>query len=171
MPNNWDFEQAQQMGQFWFDMISKMGSSFTSTGPGAPPPEAARQIRGTVFKAMAEQLDQYMRSETFLQGMKSTLDQTMDFQEKFKTTLTQMRHATEGVAEQDIAAIMTNLRQFESRVLDRLEDLQTQMTTITQRLDSQADPQNGAVPAKRPAPAKPAAGERRTNGNSPSGSK
>ena len=169
MSNNWDFEQAQQMGQFWLEIFSKMGSTFTGAKPGAPPPEAARQIRGAVFKAMTEQLDQFMRSEGFLQGVKSTLDQTMDFQEQYKTAMTQFRHATEGVAAQDINAIMTNLRQLESRVLDRLEDLQAQMTAISQRLDSQ----DGTGAGKRPASAKPAAAaERLAGGNSStSGSK
>jgi hypothetical protein len=167
MANNWDFEQAQQMGQFWLEMISKMGSTFNGAKPGAPPPEAARQIRGAVFKAMTEQIDQFMRSDVFLQGMKSSLDQTMDFQNQYKTAMTQFRHATEGVAAQDITAVIAHLRQFESRVLDRLEDLQSQMTAISQRLDSR----DGGGADKRPAPGKPAASEQSANpSSSPSGS-
>jgi hypothetical protein len=157
MSNYWDFEQTQQMGQMWLEMISKMGSTFTSAKPGAAPPEAARQIRGAVFKAMSEQMDQFMRTEGFLQGIKSTLDQTMDIQSQYKNAATQFRHATEGVAVQDINAVMTHLRQFESRVLDQLEDLHAQMASISQRLDSQ----NGAGPGKRPATGKSAvSGER-----------
>lgn len=169
MSSDWDFEQAQQMGQLWLEMISKMGSTFTSAKPGAGPPEAARQIRGAVFKAMTEQLDQFMRSAGFLQGIKSTLDQTMEIQSQYKSAATQFRHATEGVAVQDINAVIARLRELESRVLDRLEDLQAQMTSINQRLELQ----NGAGASKRAAAGKSAAASERISnaGNNPAGSK
>ena len=121
--SNGDFDQMRQFGQMWLEMLSRSGSLFGQVKLGDPPPEAAKQIRGAVFKSMADQAEQFMRSETFLQGMKQSIDAALNFQKQYQTTLTEFRHSTEGVASADIDATMMMLRQMESRVLDRLEDL------------------------------------------------
>ncbi|MGD0768782.1 MAG: hypothetical protein ABSB42_11410 [Tepidisphaeraceae bacterium] len=133
--SNGDFDQMKQFGQLWLEMLSRSGSLFGQMKPGEPPPEAARQFRGAVFKSMADQADQFMRSETFLQAMKQSLDAALNFQKQYQTMLTEFRHSTEGVASTDIDAAMTLLRQMESRVLDRLENLDTQLQGIAERLD------------------------------------
>lgn len=134
MPNG-DFDQLRQFGQLWLDVLGRSSSLFGQMKSGEPPPEAARQFRGAVFKSMADQADQFMRSETFLQAMKQSLDAALNFQKQYQRMLTEYRHSTEGVASADIDATMVMLRQFESRVLDRLEDMGTQLRGIVERLD------------------------------------
>lgn len=134
MPNG-EFDQMKQFGQLWLDMLSRSGSMFDQMKPGEPPTEAARQVRGAVFKSMADQTEQFMRSEAFLQGMKQSLDAALTFQKQYQTMFTEFRHSTEGVASADIDAVMVMLRQMESRVLDRLEDLETHLNGISERLD------------------------------------
>jgi len=133
--SNGDFDQLRQFGQLWLEMLSRSGSLFGQVKPGDAPPEAAKQMRGAVFKSMADQAEQFMRSETFLQGMKQSLDAALNFQKQYQATLTEFRHATEGVASGDIDAAMMMLRQMESRVLDRLEDLDARIKGIAERLD------------------------------------
>lgn len=133
--SNGDFDQMRQFGQMWLEMLSKSGSLFGQLKPGEPPPEAARQLRGAVFKSMADQAEQFMRSETFLQGMKQSLDAALNFQKQYQATMTEFRHSTEGVASADIEAAMMLIRQMESRVLDRLEDVNAQIKGIGERLD------------------------------------
>jgi len=133
--SNGDFDQMKQFGQLWLEMLSRSGSLFGQMKPGEPPPEAARQFRGAVFKSMADQADQFMRSETFLQAMKQSLDAALNFQKQYQTMLAEFRHSTEGVASTDIDAAMMLLRQMESRVLDRLENLDTRLRGIAERLD------------------------------------
>jgi hypothetical protein len=133
--SNGDFDQLKQFGQLWLEMLSRSGSLFGQMKPGEPPPEAARQFRGAVFKSMADQADQFMRSETFLQAMKQSLDAALNFQKQYQTMLAEFRHSTEGVASTDIDAAMMLLRQMESRVLDRLENLDTRLRGIAERLD------------------------------------
>jgi predicted acylesterase/phospholipase RssA len=133
--SNGDFDPMRQFGQIWLEMLSKSGSLFGQLKPGEPPPEAARQFRGAVFKSMADQADQFMRSETFLQSMKQSLDAALNFQKQYQTMLTEFRHSTEGVAASDVDAAMIMLRQMESRVLDRLEDLDARLKGIADRLD------------------------------------
>jgi hypothetical protein len=135
MSTNWDFQQAQQMGQLWLDMCSRMGSMINSVQPGAPPTEAARQLRGAAFKNMAEQAEQFMRSEQFLDAMKQCLDRTLETQKQYQAFMTNLRHATEGVAAQDVQAVMVLMRQMESRVLDRLDDVTHQLDRLSDRLD------------------------------------
>jgi hypothetical protein len=135
MSNNWDFQQAQQMGQLWMEMCAKMGSMMTAAQPGSPPPEAARQVRAAAFKNMTEQAEQFMRSEQFLQGMKLYLDRTLESQKQYQAFMTNLRHATEGVAAQDVQAVMVLMRQMESRVLDRLEEVTNQLNRLSDRLD------------------------------------
>jgi len=118
-----DFKQAGEMWRLWLETLSRLGGSFASAQPGSPPPEAARQVRGAVLNAVSEQVDQFLRSETFLQWMKEWLDRTIAFQKQTHEIMTQMHHATEGVAVQDVTAIMGVLRQMEDRLLDRLDDL------------------------------------------------
>jgi hypothetical protein len=135
MMSNGDFDQMKQFGQLWLEMLSRSGSLFAQVKPGEAPPEAARQLRGAVFKSMADQADQFMRSEPFLQGMKQSLDAALTFHKQYQGMFTELRHSTEGVASTDIDAAMAFLRQMESRVLDRLEDLDNQIKGVAERLD------------------------------------
>jgi hypothetical protein len=84
---------------------------------------------------MSEQVEQFMRSETFLQGMKQSLDTALEFQKQYQTALTEFRHSTQGVATADVNATMMLLRQIESRLIDRLDDLDTSVRQLSQRLD------------------------------------
>jgi len=111
--SNGDFDQLRQFGQLWLEMLSRSESLFGQVKPGEPPPEAARQFRGALFKTMADQVEQFMRSETFLQAMKQSLDAALNFQKQYQTMLTEFRHSTEGVASTDIEAGMMMFRKME----------------------------------------------------------
>jgi hypothetical protein len=134
MPNG-EFDPMNQFGQLWLQMLQHSGSMFGNIKPGDAPPEAAKQLRGAMFKSMAEQADQFMRSETFLKGMKESLDAALNFQKQYQSMMTEMRHSTQGVASSDIDGAMVMLRQMETRVLDRLEDLDGRLRQINERLD------------------------------------
>jgi len=123
MPNG-EFDQFKQMSEVWLDMLARMGPLFAQTKIGEPPPEMAKQFRSAVFKSMADQVDEFMRSETFLQGMKEAMDNGLKFHKQYQNALGEFRHATEGVAISDVDALMRMLHQMETRILDRLEDLQ-----------------------------------------------
>jgi len=140
----WDFDQAQQLGQLWLETLARLGGTFSCVKPGSPPPEAARQIRGALLGAMAEQTEQFMRSEAFCQGMKESLDAAIHFQKQTQDIMTRMRHATEGVAAQDLTAAMAMLRQMEDRLLDRLDELDSRL----QRLERAAGVGSGNGEAK-----------------------
>jgi len=133
--SNGDFDPIKQFGQLWLEMLSRSGSLLDQVKPGTLPTEAARQVRGAVFKCMADQAEQFMRSETFLQAMKQSMDAALNYQKQTQSMFTELRHYTEGVASADVDAAMMLLRQIESRVLDRLEDLEVQIQAIAERMD------------------------------------
>ena len=135
MSTNWDFQQSQQTGQLWLEMFSNIGSMFTAVQPGSPPNDAARQMRTAAFKQMTEQTEQFMRSEQFLQALKQGMDRTLEAQQQYQAFMTNLRHVTEGVAAQDVHAVMAAMRQTESRVLDRLEEVSSQINRLSKRLD------------------------------------
>jgi len=139
--NYWDTEQLRQMGQAWLDMLAKLGGTFSTIQPGSPPPEAARQFRGAIFQAMSEQIDQFMRSDAFMEGMKESLQRTVQFQKQSQEVFTRMHHATQSVAVQDIATVMAVMRQTEERLLDRLDDIGTRLERLEQA--AQAPSGNG----------------------------
>jgi hypothetical protein len=134
MPNG-EFNQFKQFCESWLDILNRSAAIFGSVNPCEPPTEAARQIRSAVFKSMAEQVDKFMRSETFLQGMKQSLDTALEFQKQCQSVLTEVRHSTQGVATADVNATMMMLRQIESRLIDRLDDLDANVRQLSQRLD------------------------------------
>jgi len=128
--NYWDNEQLRQTSQLWLDMLSKIAAAFTSVQPCTAPSEAARQYRGAIFQAIAEQLDQFMRSDAFLEAMKQSLDRSIQFQKQSQELLTQMHHATQSVAVQDVAAVLSLMRQIEQRMLDRFDDLGSRLDRL-----------------------------------------
>jgi hypothetical protein len=132
---NFDYNQANQIGQFWLDFFSRMGAMATSVRPGAAPPEASRQMRSAMMNAMAEQFEQFMRSEQFLQAMKQSMDASLDWQKQYQTMLTTMRHQFQGVATQDVDAVMVMLRHMETRVLEKLDAMETRLGDLAERLD------------------------------------
>jgi extradiol dioxygenase family protein len=139
---NFDYNQANQVAQFWLDLMSRMGSMAASVRPGAAPPEATRQMRSAWMSAMAEQVEQFMRSEQFLTGMKQAMDSSLDMHKQYQALLTTLRHQFQGVATQDVDAIMVMLRHMETRVLEKLDGLEARLERLAGRLDEiDADPQ------------------------------
>ncbi|HUB25702.1 MAG TPA: hypothetical protein VL992_09770 [Tepidisphaeraceae bacterium] len=145
---NRDFEPMRQAADLWLETLARMGSTFASVPPGSPPPEAARQLRGAMMNAMSEQAEQFMRSDVFLQWMKQSLDRAIDFQKQSRQLLTQMRHGTEGVAVQDMTAIMSLLHQMEDRMLDRLDDLTDRLDRLEKAVAAPAG--NGEAKGTQP---------------------
>jgi hypothetical protein len=142
--SNGDFDRLKEFCASWLDMLNRSAAIFGSVKPGEPPTEAARQLRGAVFKSMSEQVEQFMRSETFLQGLKQSLDAALEFQKQYQSVLTEFRHSTQGVATADVNATMMLVRQIESRLIDRLDDIESSLRQISQRLDRMECPEQKA---------------------------
>lgn len=154
------FDTMSGFARMWSDFAMKMMTSGMAANPGSPPPEAARQMRSAVFKAMSEQCEQFMRSPAFLDSMKQSLGAAVELRTQLNDFLNQVHHEMQSVARDDVDTIMLTIRHFESRVLDRLEQLE-------QRIDALAGdaaaprPRTAGKPRSKPTPAKSAKARKR----------
>jgi hypothetical protein len=126
-----DFEQMREMYQSWMEMLTRMSGLCAQVKVGDPPTEAARQFRGAFFKTMSDQVEEFLRSEAFLQSIKKSLDSGLKFQKQYQDAMAGFRHATAGVAASDVDAILRTLHQLETRILDRLEDLEARVEKLS----------------------------------------
>lgn len=123
------------MGTFtkiWTDLMTNMAVAGFSAQPGATPPDAARQIRGSMFRTMAESIDEAMRTPQFMDMIRQSMDSMLNFRRQLDSMMTQMHQAVQSTTREDIDTLMVTIRHMERRVLDRMEDM-------TERLDEMED--------------------------------
>ena len=112
--------------------------------PGEPPLEIASKFRDAFFNTVSEQVDEFMRSEAYLKAMKQMLDTGLKFQKQYQNAMDEFRHSTGGVAGTDVDAIMRMLHRLETRILDRLEDMESRLGELKGRMDSSGNPMAGS---------------------------
>jgi methyl-accepting chemotaxis protein len=151
--NNDFTEAAQRFTQLWADLAGKMASAGTPFQPSSAPPEAARQMRDAFFSAMSSYAEQFMRSPEFLEQMKRNMDATLELRKQFNDFLTRVHHGGQGVALQDVNAIMQAIRHSEQRTLDRLDEISEQVRDLSRRVEALEDAgrnDNGRTPPGGP---------------------
>jgi hypothetical protein len=145
-------EQAAAFQKIWMDSISKTMQTVFTFNPEAMPPEFARQIRSSIFQALAKSWDEFMRSPQFLEGMKQWMDQAVTFRKMSNDFMATVRNEMQSPSRDDIDSVMLTVRHMEKRILDQVEQLSARVADLSQRLG--ARPTNGQ-PRKSPRPAQP----------------
>jgi hypothetical protein len=130
------FNDAERMARVWTEFATKMMSTGMSLGPENAPPEVSKQMRTLMFQAMSQQAEQYMRSPQFTDMMKQSMDAAITVKKQLNDFLTQAHHAGQGVARQDVDALLRSVHHLETRVLDSLENVTARLDKITQRLEA-----------------------------------
>jgi len=98
-----------------------------SSSPETAPPELLGQIRGGLMQALTQSWQEYLRSPQFLEGMKQMMDQAVAFRKFSAEVLTKTRHATEGLAHEDLESLRATLGQMESRLARQMDALSAQI--------------------------------------------
>lgn len=152
---------------FWRDVMARSGAA-ASGMPGMPgmpsmdpsaaaafmTPEAMKRMQGAFFEAMAQYAEQYMRSPQFLEQMKKSMDQAMQFRQQMDDFLksnmaTAFESATGGANSEILSAIRQSTAQLQMQIakLDqRVSDLESSVT------GKPASPKNDTTKsAKKPA--------------------
>lgn len=136
---------------FWRDVMARSGAAAGGAGmpgmPGMPnmdpaaasafmTPEAMKRMQGAFFEAMTQYAEQYMRSPQFLEQMKKSMDQAMQFRRQMddflKTNMsTAFESATGGANSEILGAIRQSTAQLQSQIAkleQRVNDLESSVT-------------------------------------------
>lgn len=143
-------DQAARFTQAWADFASKMTAAGMTLRPDQPPTEASRQVRDAMLQAMSGYCDQFMRSPEFLDMMRQSMDASMTLRQQFNQFLTKSYHAGQGVAQQDIGALLQAVHHMENRALDCMDQMNKRLDEICARLEAIERAADSAEPEKRP---------------------
>lgn len=127
-----DFEktadQAAAFQKLWVDSASKIMQAAFTISPNSPPPEIVRQIRAGIFQALASSWEEFMRSPQFLESMKQWMENAITFRKMTTDFMARVRNEMQAPSREDIDTIMLNIRHLEKRLLDRLDELEAQVS-------------------------------------------
>jgi hypothetical protein len=137
------YEQAATFQKLWMDGFTRLAQAGFTPPPETPPMDSLRQMRGSIFQALSQSWEDYMRTPHFKEAMKTMLDNAIAYRKLNNDFFTQAHHSIQGTAREDIDNLLAAIRQAESRVLNRVE-------SIADRLDRLESQFNGAGDNGRP---------------------
>ena len=141
-------ESQNQFMKMWTDFAGKMGGAGVSFSPESTPPDVAKEMRATFFKALSEYCDQYMRSPAFLDSWKKAMDGAIDFRRQMNESMGKMHHDFQGTSRQDIDQLMVALTHLERRLVDNIERSGSRVDEMADRMDTLEKKLNGFEKAK-----------------------
>ncbi len=122
----------EAFASFWQDFFAKM----TPPGsPGMPPiqPEFIDRWRKAFFDTLTKSMDDYMRSEAFLQSMKQSMDQTLGWQKMMNEYLQKGLSAAQMPSREDSDHVVRLLHGIEDRIIKRLEKLEQRLDQVEKK--------------------------------------
>ncbi|GMU37258.1 MAG: hypothetical protein KJ057_06575 [Phycisphaerae bacterium] len=123
------FSGADAWMKFWTDAMSKMPgapgapASAPPPAPALSPSEMLSKMQQTFLEAWTKGMDQYMRSEAFLQMMKKSMENALAMRQQLDEFLRKTLHGAQAPSRADTSDLMQFLHTFEDRVLDQLAAL------------------------------------------------
>jgi hypothetical protein len=130
------FDQAAQLTNLWMDFTSRMMASTKAFVPEHAPPQIAKEIRATMFSAMSEQAEKFMRGPQFLEVMRHSMQQSIAMRKQLNDLLTKAHHNVQAVARQDVDTLLLSVRHLEGRLLEQMEGVVDRLEAISGRLDA-----------------------------------
>lgn len=118
---------ADAMTAFWTDFMTRN----TGGTPSAPAnPEFVERWRKSFLDALAKSMDDYMRSEAFLQSMKQSMEQALGWQKMMNEHLQKGLSAAQMPSREDSDHVVRLLHGMEERLLRRLEKLEQRLERV-----------------------------------------
>jgi len=150
---NSSFENAAEnvaaFQKMWMESASKMVQASLSLNPNSDP-AAVRQMRSGIFQALAQSWEEFMRSPQFLQGMKQCMDSAVSARRLTGDFLAKVRNEMQAPSREDIDTVMLAVRHLETRLLDRVDDLSTQIAELrTQSAPRKSNPPGASRSRRR----------------------
>ena len=125
-----------QFLKMWNDFAGKMTSAGMSFSPDSTPPDMAKQMRSTFFKAWSDYCDNYMRSPEFLESWKKAMDGAIEWRRQMNETMGRMHHEFQGTSRQDIDHLMQTLTHIERRIVDTQERSSERIEELAARVEA-----------------------------------
>lgn len=114
---------------FWSDFLAKVAPP-GSTALGG---NYAETMRKALFDAWTRYLDDYMRSDAFLQMMKQSTDHALAWQQQMNEYLQRGLAAAQMPGKEDSNHIALLVRGMEERVTARLDELNKRITKLEKK--------------------------------------
>jgi uncharacterized protein (DUF2267 family) len=127
-------EQVAAFQKIWTESMTSMMQTAFGMAPNSAPPEVLRQIRSGLFQALAQSWDEFMRSPQFLESMRQWMDTAVNFRKMTNDFMARVRNELQAPSREDMDAVMLNVRHMEKRLLDRVEELSSQIGELNRRL-------------------------------------
>jgi hypothetical protein len=127
-------DQVASFQKVWLETVTKMMQVAFTVTPDSLPPEAFRHMRAGVFRTLAESWDEFLRSPQFLEAMKQSMEQTVTLRKMSNEFLGKLRHEMQAPSRDDIDTVMLTVRHMEKRLLDRMEELSSQVSELKECL-------------------------------------
>ena len=123
-------EQATAFQKIWTESMSKLMQTAFTFSPNSPPPEVMKQIRSGLFDALAKSWEEFMRSPQFLDSMKQWMENAVSFRKMNNDFIAKVRNEMQAPSREDMDSVMLAVRHMETRILDRVEELSTQVQAL-----------------------------------------
>jgi hypothetical protein len=141
-------DQAAAFQKLRLNSLSSMARAALSFSPEAAPPDLLREVRANILNGFAQAWDRFLRSPEFGGIVRQWLDQAIRVRQAANDLLTAARHQSQAPAQEDIDALLRQIRGTETRLRDQLADLAARLEALEARLN-----------ALQPKPAEPAVAE------------
>lgn len=125
------WEQAAAFQKIWSDTFSKMTQGAFQFSPDSAPPEFVRQMRTSMFQALGQTWEEFMRSPEFLNSMKQTMDSAIAFKKMTNEFLVKAHDELQGTSKEDLRALLAAVGRMEANVHARLDRLEERLEGLT----------------------------------------
>ena len=126
-------DPANEFFKHWQDSFNRIWQAASTFTPDTMPPDMLRQIRSSIFQALAKSWEEFMRSPQFLEGMKQMMDNAITFRKMTNDFLTKARQEMQGTSRQDVDDVLLAMREMEARLTRRVDDLAAKVVTVSAR--------------------------------------
>lgn len=128
-------KQAAAFQKMWMDSVSGMGKVWSEYSPQNPPPEELKKMRNGVLRAVSQTWEEYMRTPEFMEMMRETLNNSVQWQKMTKDSTNKVHQAMGSVTKDDIQGVLASVQHVERRLLDHLDAMQSRLEAMQSNLD------------------------------------
>lgn len=129
------FKQAAAFQKMWMDSVSGMTRVWSEYSPEKPPPDELKKVRQGMLRSISQSWEAYMRSPEFLQAMRETMNNSIQWQKWTKENSRKFHQAAGSASKDDMQGVMVAIQHVERRVLDCLDEMQTKVNSMQVELD------------------------------------